>query len=773
MIPPAPQREWHAYALLAGLSILIRVPLLISGTFDLVSFDGTYYINQARALWSNAPQPGSFPIGYPFLISLLLPIVGDGVRAAQAVSFLASLGALFVLYALGRRYLSRRLAFYSAVAMAVTPLFVRLSLESFSEMAYTCWLLLALWMYARGRDAAAGVAGGMAAMTRPEMLGVAGLLFALRLRLRPPRRAALFALPFIVIFSFNALKFYQSTGQFSLLPKSEFFGTGAQAWFYREQTVDEITSGGGAAVTKQQGEEENIPTAGAIAANYFKKLPAETLLLARNVGFLALFLAVFGLARRPTFLLAALIPFFVGPLFTVRSADRYLLPYVPLIFLYAFVGVESLKSASHRKYAYGALGASLLLMIVLNFGQFTRPVDEGLTEVKEAGMFLRDSVREGDILADRKPYVAFYAGAKYMEIPLDSYHGTMQYLLDNDVRFLSLHARVLKKMRPLMMTLLTDRAVIAGELRWEQVWGHDEGLLIYERALDRDPATWRRLNNPGRGFDSSPAWSPDGNLIAFSSRLGQQLDIFVVPSEGGERKLIVESPRHDDQPDWSPDGKRLAFSSNRTGDWNIYITNVETGEGRLITHDTANDASPSWTPDGTAIVFMSERTGAQELWKIDLRNGELTQLTTGGSNSFPAVSPDGSRVAWTNVNRGMMIMDLATRETIVVPVPKETNYAPTWSPDGRYLAVTGRDWGSVDIYIVTSGGERGLLLTKNAMPGPDVMFDALPSWSPDGERLALISNKDGPQALYVITGLKPYTERFYEKLQIITYELGD
>jgi TolB protein len=767
---PSPKREWHVYAVLAALSVLIRVPLLIPGFFDLVSFDGTYYINQARVLWSSAPQPGSFPIGYPFLISWFLPLAGDGVRAAQVASFLASLGALSALYALARRVIDRKLAFYCALILAVTPLFVRLSLETFSEMAYTFWLLLTLWWYARGRDDAAGAAGGVAALTRPEMLGVAGVLFLLRVR--TPRRAVLFILPFVVIFSFNALKFYQSTGRFALLPKSEFFGAGAEAWFYRELTVEEI-SAGKLTGASQEDEGAESRSAGAIAVNYFKKLPRETLMLAKNVGFLALFLAVLGFARRPTFLLAAMLPFLVGPLFTVRSADRYLLPYVPVVFLYAFIGIESLDSAKLRKSAYGALAASVLLMVALNSGHFYRPVDDGLTEAKEAGLYLRDHIREGDVVADRKPYVAFYAGALYMEIPLDSYQGTMQYLLDNNVRFLSLHARVLKQLRPLMMTLLTERAVIAGELRFKQLWGHDEGLVIYERVLERDPARWRRVNNPGRGFDSSPDWSPDGKWIAFSSRLGQQLDIFVVPAEGGERQLLVGSPRHDDQPDWSPDGKQIAFSSYRTGDWNIFVVDVETGDLRLVTQDTSNDASPNWTPDGTEILFMSERTGAQELWKINLLNGGLTQLTRGGSNNFPAVSPDGSRMAWTNVKRGLIIMDLVTGEQIVAATPREANYAPAWSPDGRYLAVTGRDWGSVDIYIVTSGGERGLLLTKNAAPGPDVMFDALPSWSPDGGRLALISNKDGPQALYVIDGLKVYTERFKERMHIITYDIED
>ena len=144
-----PRRDWQVVAALAVLSVIVRLPGIFARAFDLVSFDGTYYISQARVLWSSVPMPGAFPIGYPFFISLLLPVVGDGVRAAQVVSLLASFGSLLVMYALARRFLERRLAFYCTVFLAVTPLFVRLSMETFSESLYTFWLLLALWTYSK------------------------------------------------------------------------------------------------------------------------------------------------------------------------------------------------------------------------------------------------------------------------------------------------------------------------------------------------------------------------------------------------------------------------------------------------------------------------------------------------------------------------------------------------------------------------------------------------------------------------------------------------
>jgi hypothetical protein len=760
---PVPKRDWQVYAVLAGISVLIRLPFL--GTFDLVSFDGTYYINQAKVLWSSQPQPGSFPLGYPFFISLFLPVVGDGVRAAQAVSLVAAIGALFVFYRLALRYLEREHAFLSAVYFAVTPLFVRLSMETFSESTYTFWMLLTLFFYLRDRDAAAGATGGVAAITRPEMLGIIGILFLMRLR--TPRRALLMILPFFVVFSLNALKFYQSTGQLSVLPKSKFFGTSAQSWVERERTVD------GSPVSAQHGESSQAvtttPSGGQIVTSYSSKLPRELALLGHNVGFILLLMGAYGFIRRPSVLLVALIPLVVGPLFTVRTIDRYLLPYIPIVIMYAFIGVESVKNVGHRKVAALAIAVSAVLMLGLNSDHFSRPVDEGFTEMKEAGLYLRDYVQDGDVIADRKPYVAFYAGASYVEIPYGSYEGTIQDLIDQDVRFLSLHLPVLKQLRPIMASLLTDAAVAAGELRFKQVWGHEEGLILYQRVLDRDPLQWQQIDKVGRGFNTKPDWSPDGRWVVFSSTVGKQLDLFVVPASGGDRRLIVGGPHQEDQPDWSYDGRLIAFRSNRTGDWNVFTVEAETGEIRQVTSHPADDSAPSWTPDGSHIVFASERSGTKELWQVELQNGKLMRLTDGGPNDFPSVSPDGSRIAWTIPNRGLAVMDLATLERNVLPAPREVNYAPAWSPDGKFIAVTGRDWGSVDIYLVTADGAEHLLLTKNAVHGPDAAFDAQPSWSHDGTRLALISNKEGHNALYVLGGVEAYTDRLLYPQPLITF----
>jgi dipeptidyl aminopeptidase/acylaminoacyl peptidase len=70
------------------------------------------------------------------------------------------------------------------------------------------------------------------------------------------------------------------------------------------------------------------------------------------------------------------------------------------------------------------------------------------------------------------------------------------------------------------------------------------------------------------GLQFGPAWSPDGQYIAYSSDRGGKLDIWVQQVSGGDAVQVTKGPGHNWQPDWSPDGKYIAYRSDR-GDGGI------------------------------------------------------------------------------------------------------------------------------------------------------------------------------------------------------------
>ena len=87
------------------------------------------------------------------------------------------------------------------------------------------------------------------------------------------------------------------------------------------------------------------------------------------------------------------------------------------------------------------------------------------------------------------------------------------------------------------------------------------------------------------------------------------------------------------------------------------------------------------------------------------------------------------------------------------------------------MAITGKDWESVDIYLTSADGSRAMLLTKNAKIGDRNGYDALPDWSPDGTSLAIVSSLDGPNSIYVLSNLEPYLERLATPYRMVTFDV--
>ncbi|MGD8818429.1 MAG: protein kinase, partial [Acidobacteriota bacterium] len=163
-----------------------------------------------------------------------------------------------------------------------------------------------------------------------------------------------------------------------------------------------------------------------------------------------------------------------------------------------------------------------------------------------------------------------------------------------------------------------------------------------------------------RGYN--PAWSPDGTKIAFGDeftwtrpylRNALWPAIGIVDVESGE---ITELPVPDAvQPAWSPDGERIAYWGVIGGNRDIWTVSAAGGEPLRVTDDAAHDYSPVWSPDGRWLYFASDRGGSMAIWRVGIdqstgvTTGEPRQMTTGGSSEpgLMSISADGKRMAYT------------------------------------------------------------------------------------------------------------------------------
>ena len=116
----------------------------------------------------------------------------------------------------------------------------------------------------------------------------------------------------------------------------------------------------------------------------------------------------------------------------------------------------------------------------------------------------------------------------------------------------------------------------------------------------------------------------------------------------------------DGTPAWSPDGTRIAFTSDRDGDNDeIYVMNADGSGVTRLTNHSASDWMPTWSPDGARIAFASQRDGDFEIYVIDVpAPGAAPRAKPGrteGSRSQDDVAADAART-----NKGVVAVTRMT-----------------------------------------------------------------------------------------------------------------
>ena len=170
-----------------------------------------------------------------------------------------------------------------------------------------------------------------------------------------------------------------------------------------------------------------------------------------------------------------------------------------------------------------------------------------------------------------------------------------------------------------------------------------------------DPNIWRiDLKGPGQkpGLpsrfiastrqDLSPAYSPDGRKIAFTSQRSGTDEIWICDSDGSKAAQLTSfGGSAIDFPNWSPDSQNIAFTVWQKGvKADLYAISAKGGAPRRLTTHPARDILPYWSHDGRWIYFSSTRSGREEIWKMPSSGGEALQITR-NSGETPKESADG------------------------------------------------------------------------------------------------------------------------------------
>jgi Tol biopolymer transport system component len=278
------------------------------------------------------------------------------------------------------------------------------------------------------------------------------------------------------------------------------------------------------------------------------------------------------------------------------------------------------------------------------------------------------------------------------------------------------------------------------------------------------------------GDDEEPLAEPTEERIVFASDRDGDFEIFSMLPDGTDVRQLTrnedtgDSEMDDWSPAWSPDGRRIAFTSTRDhrGDGlqsqELYVMNADGTEQRRLTVDEPSVGVAGWLPDGR-VAFLSCASGIADcdLMATDPDGGEPERVyRMSGVSEFAAFTPDGGRLAITTFNRAaprlvprieLADLDGGDREVVV-----ENGGEPAWSPDGERLAfVTDRDrngpclfhdcaGNASELYVAGADGANDRRITRTTAQ------EVHPRWSPDGQKLlfARIESEDDDYELWVV-----------------------
>lgn len=233
----------------------------------------------------------------------------------------------------------------------------------------------------------------------------------------------------------------------------------------------------------------------------------------------------------------------------------------------------------------------------------------------------------------------------------------------------------------------------------------------------------------------NPTWSPDGSLIAFQTkRDGGDYQVFVMNTDGSNKRRISDGKGYAGQPAFSPDSKSLVYvqGDNNLSPMQVYVAPIAGGAPKAIAAPGSSAAQPSWSADGKTVVFLKVvGDRADTIMAVPSQGGDVRTLSDTGAIQSVHISPDGSTVLYHQIiqqaNAGTQLFTVP----LAGGTPKQLttggeNYYPSWSPDGKQITYAGRTSESSAHKIVISNADGTNVQTISSGDGDDY----LPLWAP-------------------------------------------
>ena len=273
-------------------------------------------------------------------------------------------------------------------------------------------------------------------------------------------------------------------------------------------------------------------------------------------------------------------------------------------------------------------------------------------------------------------------------------------------------------------------------------------------------------------------WSPDGQWVAYSGKLGDKSGLIVAHADGSGAKFLSALewtnsplPTTGKRFAWSPDSKRLAFvnavpgpeTADASGDpmvitrylykpdyeeglshfndnrrLHIFVADISSGQIRQLTDGTHYEHSIDWSPDGREIAFVSNREPNEDqffnydLFALSVANGAIRRITATESAEYqPRWSPDGKTIVYLGTKRGLTDLETTMEDTHVWLIDADgrnrrelgaaidnRQFDAGWSPDGYWVYfIVERRGDNLLARILPSGGKVETIVADRGSVG--------------------------------------------------------
>lgn len=251
--------------------------------------------------------------------------------------------------------------------------------------------------------------------------------------------------------------------------------------------------------------------------------------------------------------------------------------------------------------------------------------------------------------------------------------------------------------------------------------------------------------------------------ITFASNrnAGKSREIWVSDWDGENAVRITNHRSIALSPAWSPDGNRVAYTAfvqrarSRIRNADLFIFDLSTGKRTPFSYRVGMNSGAAFLPGNQGLLLTLTRDDNPDIYHLD-KDGEIVKRITNGPRSAmnvePAVSPDGKQIAFSSDRHGntmIYVMNIDGSNVRRITFAGKFNSTPAWSPDGKRLAFSAWTDKNFDVYTVNVDGSDMKRITDAKKPNGRQARSEDPVFSPDGRHLMYTSDRTGKNQIYI------------------------